>query len=499
MRRLSLGRTNGTKDSPPDTSVPLPPTAGAAPAQQVTPELIVVDFTEAGPLGMSLRREAAETKVIRVIPGSQADRLRVKVGDVLIGVVTAEGTTPPSNFINFIAQATSRPIKITFSRTPAMRDRIQIGFQFDVLHQLPLDMEETMRGPVPPQSGWRWRLGEVLEIVPGRERIRVKFIDALGGTDLVDVGEDDCNIAPAGLKAPTHTMHHQFRSGDVLDVLDIFESKVDGSMKRKWRKCQVLSFSTYFIRVHFVGWDDKYDVWLHTLQQADRLAPFGLYTERAQVEESAREREFRAKLMEAGLEVVDVSPDGNCLFRAFALAVYGDQERHKDVRGQCCDFMEENANTFQHICLEGESFSDYVATMRCAATWGDDPEIRAMEMLYDRPVAIYSCDLVGSEKDRDCTVPITINFAESFPKGFDAIPIRVSFHGNNHYNFVRNVKGPAAPLLENPHVNAQRIRRFNQSSAGASPRASAHEPGPSLSSTTSSAAARASAVLQEVV
>ena len=260
-------------------------------------------------------------------------------------------------------------------------------------------------------------------------------------------------------------MQHQYRSADVLDVLDIFPSKFDGSIKRKWRKCQVVQFSTYFIRVHFVGWDDKFDIWLHVLQEADRLAEFGQYTERTQVEESTREREFRSKLMEKGLEVVDVSPDGNCLFRSFALALYGDQDRHKEVREQCCDFMEENSATFKHICLEGESFAEYVSNMRKMATWGDDPEIRAMELLYDRPVEIYSCDLVGNSQNRDCTTPITINFTDFFPKDFKAVPIRLSFHGNNHYNFVKDTKSEPAPIMDFPHINEQRIRRHNMSSS----------------------------------
>ena len=48
---------------------------------------------------------------------------------------------------------------------------------------------------------------------------------------------------------------------------------------------------------------------------------------------------FERQLKQHGLELVEINGDGNCLFRAIALQVYGDVESHLDVRKRCMDFM----------------------------------------------------------------------------------------------------------------------------------------------------------------
>jgi hypothetical protein len=48
---------------------------------------------------------------------------------------------------------------------------------------------------------------------------------------------------------------------------------------------------------------------------------------------------FIKTMKERGLEVVEQEGDGNCLFRAVSLQVYGDTDSHMDVRRRCLDFM----------------------------------------------------------------------------------------------------------------------------------------------------------------
>lgn len=40
---------------------------------------------------------------------------------------------------------------------------------------------------------------------------------------------------------------------------------------------------------------------------------------------------FREAMRRKGLSVVDVEPDGNCLFRSVCHQIYGDAERHQQV------------------------------------------------------------------------------------------------------------------------------------------------------------------------
>ena len=54
----------------------------------------------------------------------------------------------------------------------------------------------------------------------------------------------------------------------------------------------------------------------------------------------AEELRFRAVLKkDRGLEIREQDGDGNCLFRAISLQVYGDPSMHGDVRKQCMDHM----------------------------------------------------------------------------------------------------------------------------------------------------------------
>lgn len=49
--------------------------------------------------------------------------------------------------------------------------------------------------------------------------------------------------------------------------------------------------------------------------------------------------DFEVALKKQGLEIREQAGDGNCLFRAVSLQVYGDPSMHMDVRKQCMDHM----------------------------------------------------------------------------------------------------------------------------------------------------------------
>jgi hypothetical protein len=48
---------------------------------------------------------------------------------------------------------------------------------------------------------------------------------------------------------------------------------------------------------------------------------------------------FAMALKKQGLEIVEQEGDGNCLFRAISLQVYGDASMHEEVRHRCLEFM----------------------------------------------------------------------------------------------------------------------------------------------------------------
>ncbi|KAL3776433.1 hypothetical protein ACHAW5_009242 [Stephanodiscus triporus] len=130
------------------------------------------------------------------------------------------------------------------------------------------------------------------------------------------------------------------------------------------------------------------------------------------------------------LEVVRVDGDGNCLFRAVSLQVYGDATMHAEVRRRCLDFMEAEAEHYRNFVAEDEDsddgddgglllgsgndaaggcrgrrgrtasssssssssddgFRDYVARKRRLGEHGNHAEIQAMSELYNRSIEVY--------------------------------------------------------------------------------------------------------------
>mmetsp|Transcript_25276 Transcript_25276/g.38861 ORF Transcript_25276/g.38861 Transcript_25276/m.38861 type:complete len:586 (-) Transcript_25276:400-2157(-) len=143
---------------------------------------------------------------------------------------------------------------------------------------------------------------------------------------------------------------------------------------------------------------------------------------------------FELALKKRGLEIVEQAGDGNCLFRAVSLQVYGDSSMHEEVRSKCMDFMAKDEAHFSHF-VTGEPFFHYIERKRHDGVHGNNPEIQAISEMYNRPVEVYVPDKGGE--------PLNIFHAEY--KTSDA-PIRLSYHDGNHYNAVIDPLYPTAGL-----------------------------------------------------
>lgn len=150
---------------------------------------------------------------------------------------------------------------------------------------------------------------------------------------------------------------------------------------------------------------------------------------------------------EMGYEIVEQEGDGNCLFRAVALQVYGDSSMHDRIRQQCLDFMARDPEHFAPFVVDETgsdeattetnrtAFSLYIRRKRQSGVHGNNPEIQAMSELFNRPVEVYTPDR-GSQ-------PLNI-----FQTGYTTTdtPIRLSYHDGNHYNAVIDPLVPTAGL-----------------------------------------------------
>lgn len=144
---------------------------------------------------------------------------------------------------------------------------------------------------------------------------------------------------------------------------------------------------------------------------------------------------FAESLKRRGLEVAEQDSDGNCLFRAVSLQVYGDSSNHGEVRRRCLDFMAKDEAHFSSFITD-EPFRDYIHRKRRDGVHGNNPEIQAISELFNRPVEVFDAE-VSAEK------PLNIFHAEY--KTADK-PIRVSYHDGNHYNAVIDPLCPTAGL-----------------------------------------------------
>jgi OTU domain-containing protein 5 len=91
---------------------------------------------------------------------------------------------------------------------------------------------------------------------------------------------------------------------------------------------------------------------------------------------------FQKDLKKQGLEIVEQEGDGNCLFRAVNLQVYGDSSMHEDVRQQCLDLMARDVEHFRQFVV-GEDFGAYIARKRQDGVHGNHTEIQAVSELFN--------------------------------------------------------------------------------------------------------------------
>jgi len=145
--------------------------------------------------------------------------------------------------------------------------------------------------------------------------------------------------------------------------------------------------------------------------------------------------DFSEALKKRGLEEVEQEGDGNCLFRAVSLQVYGDSDAHMDVRRRCMDFMANDQEHFSQFVTD-EPFQGYVLRKRQDGVHGNNPEIQVISELYNRPVEVFVAE-------NGVATPINI-FQLDYKTG--DTPIRLSYHDGNHYNAIIDPFLPTAGL-----------------------------------------------------
>jgi OTU-like cysteine protease len=171
--------------------------------------------------------------------------------------------------------------------------------------------------------------------------------------------------------------------------------------------------------------------------------------------DSLLQTRFNQAIKKLGLEIVEQDGDGNCLFRAVSLQVYGHADHHSEVRERCMEFMARNEEHYSNFVAAdsdetsgaGESFADYIARKRLLGVHGNHAEIQAISELFNRPVEVFTPDGLtkgdGSTKNDLKLQPMNIFHAEYKKSEY---PIRLSYHDRNHYNAIIDPLVPTAGL-----------------------------------------------------
>mmetsp|Transcript_13987 Transcript_13987/g.19412 ORF Transcript_13987/g.19412 Transcript_13987/m.19412 type:complete len:545 (-) Transcript_13987:156-1790(-) len=226
----------------------------------------------------------------------------------------------------------------------------------------------------------------------------------------------------------------------------------------KWLPAEVLKLeknsvnSGYRIFVHYVHWGSKWDEWIDTIKNRHRVRPLG-----AELKESSEEREmklkeeaFRKDLRDNfGLQVVDAEKDGNCMFRCFAHQIYGDMKKHTEVRQQCYDYMKEHRDHFEiHVkTFLGEDFDDYVARQLKPTEWGDELTLVTLQEIFNKNLEIYHQGKFEQAQNDKKEREYKSGRMEKRYTAFKDLPVvRLSFHGNNHYNSLVDINQEKFPL-----------------------------------------------------
>ena len=148
-----------------------------------------------------------------------------------------------------------------------------------------------------------------------------------------------------------------------------------------------------------------------------------------------QENKFREKIYtNLHLFIKDVQGDGNCMFRAISDQIYGNEDFHEIIREKCMDYLLIEREFFEQFIEGGKNeFENYITMKRKNGVWGDDIELQAISEIYKRPIEIYSNSIKPLKTFHENQNSFLRNENEN-----DNIflPIRLSYHGKNHYNSI---------------------------------------------------------------
>ena len=79
---------------------------------------------------------------------------------------------------------------------------------------------------------------------------------------------------------------------------------------------------------------------------------------------------FREQLASFGLRLKEMVGDGNCLFRAIADQLDGNEKLHKKYREYAVQFLNDNKPMFAPFIEDDETIEEFIAEVEKDGEWG---------------------------------------------------------------------------------------------------------------------------------
>ncbi|PKA49899.1 hypothetical protein AXF42_Ash019215 [Apostasia shenzhenica] len=147
--------------------------------------------------------------------------------------------------------------------------------------------------------------------------------------------------------------------------------------------------------------------------------------------------QLRAQLGALGLQILQVTADGNCFFRAIADQLEGTEEEHEKYRLMVVQYIKNHRVDFEPFIEDEVPFDEYCQNMEKDGTWAGHMELQAASLVMRINICIH----------RAMSPRWYIrNFSDK-----EASMVHLSYHDGEHYNSVRlkedPCEGPARPII----------------------------------------------------
>ena len=151
---------------------------------------------------------------------------------------------------------------------------------------------------------------------------------------------------------------------------------------------------------------------------------------------------FEAQLKQLGLQLKDMTGDGNCLFRSVSDQINDGPEKHGQVRAECVSYLREHSDRFAPFVFD-QTYDEYCRIMAENGEWGGNMELQAMSLGYRCNIVIHVLDNPRLE---------IVNFPTH------SQTIHLAYHNGEHYSSVRprdGLKLPSVSQGEEPQFVAK--------------------------------------------